>query len=171
MKSVKFLETLQREKNLNDSEVAKLLQKSKSSISQYKSGTRVMDEEMCLALAMELDIDPITIIAAAGMDRAEKSGQKSLWEVFIMRTQTVKTASVSALLCFVFFTNLLNSQEAKAAPALSYKTIDNAESLYYVKLMKKILRNLRSKTRSFLAIFGAAKRTMFFQNTSTTATT
>nr|WP_315468243.1 Cro/Cl family transcriptional regulator [uncultured Undibacterium sp.] len=119
MKSVKFLETLQSEKNLNDSEVAQLLKKSKSSISQYKSGARVMDEEMCLALAMELDIDPLKIIAAAGMDRAEKSGQKSLWEVFMTRTQTAKTAGVSALLCFVFVINFMTTQEAKAAPVLA----------------------------------------------------
>lgn len=119
MKSVKFLETLQSEKNLNDSEVAQLLKKSKSSISQYKSGARVMDEEMCLALAMELDIDPLKIIAAAGMDRAEKSGQKSLWEVFMMRTQAVSKASVSAVLALVFVINILTPTEAKAAPAMN----------------------------------------------------
>lgn len=160
MKSVKFLETLQAEKNLNDSEVALLLKKSKSSISQYKSGARVMDEEMCLALAMELNIDPIAIIAAAGMDRAEKSGQKSLWEVFMMRTQTIKTAGVSALLCLVFVTNLLTVPEAKAAPAMDVKN----NSVYIMsnwlrKLIQKMLAKLRTTIRTILTQFTAITAT------------
>ena len=129
MKSVDFLEQLQNEKNLNDSEVAQLLKKSKSSISQYKSGIRVMDEEMCLALAIELNIDPMKIIAAAGIDRAEKTGQKSLWEVFMLRTRTSIEAGASVILCLVFVANFLTAPEAKAAPVLSFKTFE-IQSLY-----------------------------------------
>lgn len=118
MKSVKFLEQLQARDNLNDTDLAKKLGISQPSISNLKAGRRVMDDETCLSLALELGINPMEIIGAACIDRAEKSGQKSLWEVFIQRTQTVKTASVSAALALVFVTNLLTPTEAKAAPAI-----------------------------------------------------
>ena len=140
MKSVEYLEKLQYELRLNDTEVATLLNKSKSSISQYKSGIRVMDEEMCLALALKLDIDPLKIIAAAGIERAEKTGQKSLWEVFMKGTQMVKTASVSAVLCLSLVTNLLTVEEAKATPALSLQN-NEVNSLYIMSNYMRLVMN------------------------------
>lgn len=129
MKSVEYLEKLQYDLRLNDTKVAILLNKSKAAISQYKSGVRVMDEETCLALALALNEDPMKIIAAAGIERAEKTGQKSLWEVFMKGTQMVKTASVSAALCLSLVTNLLTAEEAKATPALSLQK-NKINSLY-----------------------------------------
>ena len=135
MRSAKYLDQLKQEKNLkNDVALCKELGWSSARMSQYRSGKNIMDNEACIALAIALNIDPMKIIMECDIDRAEKSGQKSLWEVFISRTQTVKTAGVSALLCFVFVINFMTTQEAKAAPALGYKTIDITESLYYVKL-------------------------------------
>ncbi|CAH0195779.1 hypothetical protein SRABI118_01613 [Massilia sp. Bi118] len=86
MKSVKFLVELQNSRGLNDAATAKLLNLTAPAISQYKSGKRVMDDETCLAVALELGVDPLQIIGAACIDRAEKTGQKSLWEVFMART-------------------------------------------------------------------------------------
>ena len=119
MKSAKYLLQLQKQKQLNDSELARLLKITQPAISQYKAGKRVMDDETCLAIAIELDIDPLQIVGAACIDRAEKSGQKSLWEVFMMRTQTAKTAGVTAALGLALVTNLLTATPAKAAPVLN----------------------------------------------------
>lgn len=130
MKSVKFLEKLQFEKRMNDSEVAAFLKISKSAVSQYKSGNRVMGEETCLAIAFALEIDPISILAAAGIDRAELSGQKSLWEVFMTRM----AATASALLCALFVSFFVTPQNAEASPMKAYSNVSEKQSLYYVKL-------------------------------------
>ena len=124
MKSVEYLEKLQYEKRMNDTQIAIFLNISKAAISQYKSGNRVMNEETCLAIAFALNIEPMQILAAAGMERAQLSGQKSLWEVFMMRTQNAKTAGVTAALGLALVTNLLTPTPAKAAPVLEFGAKD-----------------------------------------------
>lgn len=153
MKSTKYLERLKADKKLNDTELAKLLGVTQPAISQYKAGKRIMDEETCLAVALALDIDPLEIIAAAGLDRAEKTGQKSLWEVFMMRT----AATASALL-FALTVNLFLTENAANAAT----TRDNESlSLYYVKLqIKKRLQKLIKLTVNW-AINAIAKLTLF----------
>jgi len=86
MKSVKFLTDLQARKSVNDSQLAKLLGVTQAAVSHYKSGRRIMDDEACLAVALQLEVDPMQVLGAAFLDRAEKTGQKSLWEVFMSRT-------------------------------------------------------------------------------------
>lgn len=129
MKSVKFLEKLQKAENLNDSEVAKLLQISKSAISQYKSGSRVMDDETCLAIAQALDINPMEVIGAACIDRAEKTGQKSLWENFLMRA----THSVSAALFLAVFVNLFLTPLPADAATMRVSTDQSEHTINYAK--------------------------------------
>jgi transcriptional regulator with XRE-family HTH domain len=120
MRTSKYLDKLMKKNGLKrDRELAIYLGISAPSIAQYRSGNRTMDNEMCIKIAMELGVEPIKIIMASDLDRAERSGQKSLWEVFISRTQTVKNTGVSAALCLVFVTNLLTGAEAKATPVLN----------------------------------------------------
>jgi len=96
MKSVKYLLDLQRKKSLNDTATAQLLGVTQAAISHYKTGRRVMDDETCLAIALQLEVDPLQIIGAACIDRAEKTGQKSLWEVFMARTAATAAAVLLA---------------------------------------------------------------------------
>lgn len=97
MKSVKFLEQL-RQKLGNPPLVtlAERLNITPGAISHYTTGRRVMDDETCLAVALQLDIDPLQVIGAACIDRAEKTGQKSLWEVFMARTAATAAAVLMA---------------------------------------------------------------------------
>lgn len=126
MKSIKYLEKLKEKKGMSDAELARLLKISKAAISQYKSGARVMDDETCLAIALELEINPMEIIGAACIDRAEKTGQKSLWEVFTMRT----AQGISAvLILMVSVTLFLTPSTGEARPAY----VSEAHTLYYVK--------------------------------------
>ncbi|TWC72019.1 Cro/Cl family transcriptional regulator [Herbaspirillum sp. SJZ099] len=112
MQSVKYLEQLRAKlPKQTDQELASLLKVSKGAISHYSTGRRVMDEETCLRVAMELDIDPLRVIAAAGLDRAEKTGQKSMWEVFLKRTAATSAAAV--LVSVGLFST---SGDAQAAP-------------------------------------------------------
>ena len=112
MKSVKFIDDLIEQKRLkNDVAVCKELQWSSGQISNYRSGKRVMDNEACIALAMALEIDPIKIIMAADMDRAERSGHKSLWEVF-----SKQAAMVTGVVVLGGVTLLLSPTSSEAAP-------------------------------------------------------
>ena len=113
MRSAKYLDQLKQEKNLkNDVALCKELGWSSARMSQYRSGKNIMDNEACIALALALNIDPMKIIMECDIDRAEKTGQKSLWENFLMRA----AQNASAVLCLAVFVNLfLTPLPAKAA--------------------------------------------------------
>jgi hypothetical protein len=105
MKSVKFIDQLKTQEGLkNDLAAAKFLGWTSGKISQYRTGTRVMDDEACLALALALNIDPLQVVGAACIDRAEKSGQSSLWEVFMSRTAATAASVLLATSVSLFLT-------------------------------------------------------------------
>ncbi len=116
MRSIKFLEKVREKYELkNDAAVAKKLGVGSSAMSHYMNGRRVMDEETCLAVALALEIEPSTVLMAAGIDRAEKTGQRSLWEVFSRRTVT------AAGIVLVTSVNLfLTPTQSEAAPMLKH---------------------------------------------------
>ncbi len=128
MKSVEFIDqALAKGQHKNDFALSKKLEWSSGKISQYRTGKRIMDNEACIALALEIGIDPMKIIMAADIDRAERAGQHSLWEVFSRRT----SLAAAILLCVVV--NLfLTPTPAEAAPALTEHSLP---SWYYVKLL------------------------------------
>ena len=112
MRSVKYLEILKKKNALkSDRQLALLLNMGTTTISQYMNGKRVMDEESCLAVALALEINPVEVMMAAGMDRAEKAGQKSLWEVFSKRI----TATTTTLILFSIVTLFLTPPPSQAA--------------------------------------------------------
>jgi plasmid maintenance system antidote protein VapI len=114
----------------NDTALAKLLGVRQNAVSQYRSGTRTMDNEMCLRLAQLLDMEnPMPIIMAADMDRAERAGQRSLWEVFSPRMAHSGLMAVLVALG-LGVTNFVTPSPAEAAP-LSHSPALN--TLHYVK--------------------------------------
>jgi hypothetical protein len=126
MKSVKYIDLAIAKLGLkNDFGLSKHMGWSTGSISMYRTGKRVMDDEACLALAMILDVNPIEIVGAACIDRAEKTGQKSLWEVFMSRT----AATAASALLFGAVTGFLTPQDANAR-TYSPAATDQSDSLY-----------------------------------------
>lgn len=114
MKSVKFLDELAGQNNLkNDNQIAVFMGWQSGTVTNYRKGRRVMDNEACLAVALKLGIDPIRIIMAADIDRAERAGQHSLWEVFTQRTSIAASVLVAASVTF-----FVTPQNAEAAPRL-----------------------------------------------------
>ena len=112
MKSVKYLEQLQAKLGKGtQQELATLLGITQGAVGHYLHGRRVMDDETCLAVALELNLNPMEIIGAACVDRAEKSGQKSLWEVFMTRT----AATAASALVLAGVTLFLTPEDANAA--------------------------------------------------------
>lgn len=115
MQSVKYLEKVREKYQLKtDAALAEKIGVGKSAMSHYMKGTRVMDEETCLSVALVLEIDPARVLMAAGMDRAEKTGQKSLWEVFSKRMAATAASAILAVAATLF----LSPTQAEAAPAL-----------------------------------------------------
>jgi len=115
MKSIKYLDMLREHKSLkNDTELGLLLGLKQNTISQYRHGRAFMSNDVCLKVAAELGMDnPLVVIMAADMDRAEKAGQHSLWEVFLPRM-----AGISAAVTLALVTNFVTPTTVKAAPVL-----------------------------------------------------
>lgn len=140
MKSVKFIdEALRKTGAKNDLALSKILGWSSGQISQYRHGKRFMDNEACIALALVLEIEPWKIIMAADIDRAAKAGQKSLWEVFSLRT-----ATAAAALMVTSVNLFLTPAPAEAAPVLK----PTSGKLY---IMSNRLRRLLSKMAAWIA--------------------
>lgn len=105
MKSVKYLEQLRSNLgNVSHDEIANLLGLSRGAVTHYFSGRRVMDDETCLAVAMQLNVDPLHVVGAACIDRAEKSGHSSLWTVFMERAAATAATAVLATGVSLFLT-------------------------------------------------------------------
>lgn len=122
MKSVAYLDRLIEAKGFkNDLALAKAMGWPSSRMSQYRTGKRVMENETCVQIALELGMEsPLPIIMAADMDRAERAGQRSLWEVFSRRMATpAAPATLAALVAVIAsVTNFVTPSTAQAAPAL-----------------------------------------------------
>jgi transcriptional regulator with XRE-family HTH domain len=145
MKSVKFLESVRATlEKPTDAEVAKALNLSKGAISHYLSGRRVMDNETCIAVALHLGIDPVKIIMAADIDRAERAGQQSLWEVFTRRTSIA--ASVLAMVLVNLF---LTPNTAEAVPRLALSSTEQVEDFVLCQIMEKLRAVLAAVKRWF----------------------
>lgn len=141
MKSVKFLEQLrQKMGNPPISAVAERLNLTAGAISHYTTGRRVMDDETCLAVALELGIDPLQVIGAACIDRAEKTGQKSLWEVFMART-----AATAAAVLLASGVNLFLTPGNAEAATMRDAGKGIAGNIDYAKFVRR-LRRRRSAT-------------------------
>lgn len=150
MHSVKFIDQAVRQcGHKNDSALAKKLGWSSGAISMYRSGKRVMDDEACLALALELGVNPLDIIGAACLDRAEKSGQKSLWEVFMNRAAATAGAVLVASSVNVFLTpNPANAASMRVSERPIPVSIDYAKFGAVVVVASQTYANstaLRSK--------------------------
>lgn len=121
MRSEIYFDKLIEKKGLkNDLGLAKHMGWSSGRMSQYRTGKRIMDNELCVRLAMELDMEnPLPIIMAADMDRAERAGQRSLWEVFSPRmahsAATILVLATAGVTNFVTPTTLQAFNHAIAA--------------------------------------------------------
>ncbi|MFX3549757.1 Cro/Cl family transcriptional regulator [Ralstonia mannitolilytica] len=131
MRVEKYLdEAIARHGVKNDRGLAKLLELVPSAVSHYRTGRRSMDNEVCLRLAQLLDMEnPMPIIMAADMDRAERAGQRSLWEVFSPRMAHSGLMAVLVALG-LGVTNFVTPSTAKAAPLSHLPTLN---TLHYVK--------------------------------------
>jgi transcriptional regulator with XRE-family HTH domain len=105
MRIEKYLgEVMQKRQLKRDKELADWLGVSAAAISQYRSGARSMDNEKCVKVALELELDPLKVIMATDMDKAERSGQQSLWSVFSERMAATAATAIFAAGVTLFLT-------------------------------------------------------------------
>lgn len=119
MRSAKYLDAVIAKHGLkNDAELAQHLGLVKSAISHYRTGRNFMNNEVCLKVAQSLELDdPMPIIMAADMDRAERAGQHSLWEVFSKRIAAPATPASLAALAVVIGDSVTNFVTSPALQA------------------------------------------------------
>ncbi|AFC62054.1 hypothetical protein RSS0_0013 [Ralstonia phage RSS0] len=136
----------------NDTALADLLGINKSAVSHYRTGRRTMSNEECLHLAQLLDMDnPLPIIMAADMDRAERAGQHSLWEVFSTRMAASNATAALLLVLVASATNFVAPSPAEAAP-LSHSTGQRF-------ILCKIARRLRERLQQALRAVQTSPKT------------
>jgi transcriptional regulator with XRE-family HTH domain len=114
MKSIQYLDKLREAKGLtSDTALAEFLGLKQNTVSQYRHGKAFMSNDVCLKVAAGLGMDsPVLIIMAADMDRAEKTGQQSLWEIFLPKMAALSAGA--ALMGFTFFVTPSPAQAASA---------------------------------------------------------
>lgn len=146
MRIAKFLDAVMSSKQMkHDKELAAWLDVTPAAISQYRSGARTMDNEKCIKVALELGIDPTKVIMATDLDKAERSGQRSLWEVFMSRT-----ATAASVLAAIAVTNFLTPTSAEAAMArLSEGQVAGNTNYAYNRVCSNDLRSIRSPPVKF----------------------
>ncbi|GAQ30843.1 Cro/Cl family transcriptional regulator [Ralstonia insidiosa] len=121
MKSVKYLDAVMERHGLKtDKALCEHMGWSHSAVNNYRKGLRIMDNEQCLRVALELSMEnPLPIIMAADADRAERAGQRSLWEVFSPRmahsAATILVLATAGVTNFVTPTTLQAFSHAIAA--------------------------------------------------------
>lgn len=123
MKSVKYLDAvIERHGLKTDKALCEHMGWSHSAVNNYRKGLRIMDNEQCLRVALELGMEnPLPIIMAADADRAERAGQRSLWEVFSPRM--AHSGLVTLLVALgLGVTNFVTPSPAQAAPLSHSRT-------------------------------------------------
>lgn len=117
MRIEKYLDqAIERHGLKNDSKLAEMLGVVQSAVSHYRTGRRTADNEVCLRLAQLLEMEnPLPIIMAADMDRAERAGQHSLWEVFSTRMAASNATAALLLVLVASATNFVAPSPASRA--------------------------------------------------------
>ncbi|WP_354677117.1 helix-turn-helix domain-containing protein [Cupriavidus plantarum] len=105
----------ERHGTTSDTELAEVIGITQPAVSQYRSGKRMPDNEVCLQIAQALAMnDPMPVIMAADMDRAERAGQRSLWEVFSKR-MALATPATLAVLAVASVTNFVTPSSVQTS--------------------------------------------------------
>ena len=148
MRSEIYFDRLIEAKGLkNDLGLAKYMGWSSGRMSQYRTGKRIMDNELCVRLAMELGMDnPMPIIMAADMDRAERAGQRSLWKVFSPRIAT----SAAATLTLVIGASVTNFVTPSTLQAFS-QAIAAGQRFVLCKIRRRTAERLQQALRAIQA--------------------
>ncbi|WP_300750625.1 DUF3693 domain-containing protein [Janthinobacterium sp.] len=78
--TIQFLDAVKEKLGIeSDYALAKRLGFSLSTVSNYRTGRRVLDDDAALTIALALDIHPFNVIASVNAERAKTPEQRARW--------------------------------------------------------------------------------------------
>lgn len=78
--TIQFLDAVKEKLGIeSDYALAKRLGFSLSTVSNYRTGRRVLDDDAALTVALALDIHPFNVIASVNAERAKTPEQRERW--------------------------------------------------------------------------------------------
>ena len=84
MNTLQYLDAVKTRHGLpSDYALAKVLGVAPQNISSYRSGRRIIDDDMALQVAVELEINPLAVIATANEERSKTPEQKARWRAIL----------------------------------------------------------------------------------------
>ena len=84
MNTLQYLDAVKAKRGItSDYELAKVLGVAQPNISSYRSGRRIFDDDMALQVAVELEINPLAVIATANEERSKTPEQKARWRAIL----------------------------------------------------------------------------------------
>ncbi len=107
--------------------VAKTLNISNARISNYTTGKKLFDDEMCFKTAFVLGLDPAEVIANVNAERAKTPETAHFWE------DVLKKVSGTAAVFMLAVVVLASSAPSTSATAGTQSAHASALSVYYVK--------------------------------------
>ena len=115
----------------SDYALAKKLDMTRSAISNYQNGRRILDDETAVKVASMLEIDPSIVLASIHIERAKTEAEKRTWIDIFERLGGVAAT--------VLFGIMLNAPtDAKANESLSARNkLHNEHSINYTKRRRK----------------------------------
>jgi transcriptional regulator with XRE-family HTH domain len=100
--TIEFLDAVKEKLGIeSDYGLAKRLGFSLSTVSNYRTGRRILDDDAALIVAQALDVHPFNVIAAVNAERAKTPEMRARWmglvEGFLSLLPHAKTARSLAL--------------------------------------------------------------------------
>ena len=78
--TIEFLDAVKEKLGIaSDYALAKRLGFSLSTVSNYRTGRRVLDDDAALTVALALDVHPFNVIAAVNAERAKTPETRARW--------------------------------------------------------------------------------------------
>jgi len=138
MDYIETLDSWKKAKGIkSDGAAAKLLKMHRNTIKGYRDGHHTPDTYACIRLALEVDIDPLMLIAAV-QKKAAKGERLLFWEDFFRRAKRA-ASSAAALIFTVFCATALPSSDANAGYCK-----EMAKNRYISRHYTKLLAYLRN---------------------------
>lgn len=79
MKTIDYLDAVKAAYSLtSDYQLAKKMSENSNRISSYRVGRTFMDDDLAIKIAYLLDLNPLTVLADAHIEREEKRGSVNL---------------------------------------------------------------------------------------------
>ena len=124
----------------SDYALAQALQVTRQQVSKWQRGIDVPAPLVAYRLAALLQLDPAAVVADIEAERAERAGKTD--QVQAWREFSEKLSATAAVLFLIFGVSISPDSQASIGNK-SHPDIGEGQSVYYVKLLRALMRALR----------------------------